>query len=65
MFLRVPDSQMKRLQVLSNDMVKRGEAIKARTAATPAEFEIQELAHMVTQLARITELQTQALRSIL
>ncbi len=64
MFLRIPDSTMKELQDLSNNIVKLGEAMQARTAATPADFEIQELAHMVTQLARITQLQTQALRSI-
>lgn len=66
MFLRIPDSEMKRLQILSHNIVLRAEALQKRTLQKRIQHQndedIQQLAQMVTQLGRITELQTQALR---
>lgn len=60
-FNGISDSDLSRVQDLSKRIVERGEMLRAQNTS---DEDFQELAHLVTQLGRITTLQTQALRSI-
>lgn len=66
----VPDKYLKELEVLSEGLTKQAKSLAEMLARNehhgpgPMSKDIQELALMVTQLGRITQLQTQALRSI-
>lgn len=61
-FNGITDTELYRLEQLSVIITERGEAIQQDH--TTYSLEHRELAQMITQLGRITTLQTQALRSI-
>ncbi len=60
----VPDKALKQLEDLSEGLTKRAKELSELLGKHRNDPDIQELAEMVTQLGRITQLQTQALRSI-
>lgn len=60
-FNGISDTELYRLEQLSVRIVERGKAIQEDHTNS---LENRELAQMITQLGRITTLQTQALRSI-
>ncbi len=66
----IPDKNLKELEALSEGLTVQAKSLTKMLARNrnhgpgPMSKDIQELAQMVTQLARITQLQTQALRSI-
>ena len=66
----IPNKYLKELEALSEGLTVQAKSLTEMLARNrhhgpgPMSKDIQELAEMVTQLGRITTLQTQALRSI-
>ena len=66
----IPDKNLKELEALSEGLTKSAKSLSELLARNqhhgpgPMSNDIRTLAEMVTQLGRITQLQTQALRSI-
>ena len=60
----VPQDALKQLEDLSEGLTKQAKELSELLGKHRKDPDIQELALMVVQLGRITQLQTQALRSI-
>jgi len=60
----VPTKALKQLEDLSEGLTKDAKSLSESLARRSKDKDIQELTEMVVQLGRITQLQTQALRSI-